>query len=90
MLRCDVQCAYLFLDTRLAVEQAIDQMYMKTSTLYHLQYVSSSRAVFSKDGLASCHILLSQVFGLPTFAKGLSAVMEIVSTASWFATSFRD
>ena len=69
ILWCGLQCAYLILDTRYALEQALEQMYMKLLTIVPFALLKGIAGSFLKDNASSVPDLEQSGFKVSTFAK---------------------
>ena len=88
ILWCGLQCAYLILDTRYALEQALEQMYMKLLTIVPFALLKWRAGSFLKDNASYVPDLAQSGFKVSTFARHPSAVMGIMTTVSGIAQWF--
>ena len=88
ILWCGLQCAYLILDTRYALEHALEQVYMKLLTIVPFAMLKWLAGSFLKDNASYVPDLVQSGFKVSNFAKKPSAIMGIVTTVSGLAQWF--
>ena len=88
LLWCGLQCAWLVLDTRYALEYALEQMYMRLLTIVPFAACKWLTGSYLQGRAGSIVAAAPSGFSLSTLAKDPSAVMGIMTTMSGLVTWF--
>lgn len=88
LLWCGLQCAWLILDTRYALEHALEQMCMKLLTFVPFAACKWLTGTYLQGRAGTMVPAASSGFSVSTLAKDPSAVVGILTTLSGLVTWF--